>query len=56
MREVEDADKTGERLVLDVCEDRGADCAHEEIVGAPCKKGRVVEGLNCNVVPLSENL
>jgi hypothetical protein len=41
VREIEDADEVGEVLLLDVREDRGADCADEEFVGAAREEGRV---------------
>ncbi len=53
VREIKDADEVGEVLFLDMRQDRGADGADEELVGAACEKRRVVERLNRYVVPLS---
>jgi hypothetical protein len=53
VREIEDADEVGEVLLLDVREDRGADCADEEFVGAAREEGRVVQRLDRDIVPLS---
>ncbi|OSS46196.1 hypothetical protein B5807_08075 [Epicoccum nigrum] len=55
VREVEDAHQVGEVLLLDVCEDRGADGADEEVVGAPCEEGRVVQRLDRYIIPLSRS-
>lgn len=52
VREVERLDKAREGLVFDMGEHAGADCAHEEIVGAAGEVGLVVEGADGNIIPL----
>lgn len=55
MTQIERLHETAEGLVLDVCEHAGADCAHEEVVGAAGEVGRGVKRADSDVIPLSNN-